>query len=303
VAYDLHPVESFRDYALWHYKRMLETFVDHVYWDDIFLQSCFDLVGAEAYESPDGTVQPAAGLFDMRELVRRTAVLQHEMGRTFQANQPHITNTAITPILSFAGSHLTWEDRAGEADYQDRFSRDYLRAESLGRHQGNVPFALHLCGPLSAPTDEAGKARRKWLDRTFAGVALVHELRHNGRTEVLDDALKRLYAFGYGNDSTEVFNYWDENPPVILSRPDASHLIVARQASAMIVVCDFGNGGDVLLSVDRKRLGIAADMTAADVETGRPLEVAPGGAVRVPLAKHDFKVVRIEGGPREAKEP
>ncbi len=141
VAYDLNPGESFRDYAMWHYRRMLETFVNHIYWDDIFLQSCFDVIGSEAYELPDGTIQPAAGLFDMRELIRRTAVLDHELGRNGRANQPHITNTAIAPILSFAGSHLTWEDRTGEADYQDRFSRDYIRAESIGRQHGNVPFA------------------------------------------------------------------------------------------------------------------------------------------------------------------
>ena len=68
VAYDLNPGESFRDYAVWYYQRMLATFADHIYWDDIFLQSCFDVIGSEAYELPDGNIQPAAGLFDMREL-------------------------------------------------------------------------------------------------------------------------------------------------------------------------------------------------------------------------------------------
>ena len=108
VAYDLNPGESFRDYAMWYYRRMLDTFVDHIYWDDIFLQSCFDVVGSEAYDLPDGSLQPAAGLWDMRELIRRTAVMKHELGRRACADQPHITNTAIAPILSFAGSHLTW---------------------------------------------------------------------------------------------------------------------------------------------------------------------------------------------------
>jgi len=296
-------VESFRDYAVWYYRKMLETFVDHVYWDDIFMQSCFDLVGTEAYELPDGTVQPAAGLLDMRELVRRTAVMQHEMGRTAQANQPHITNTAIAPILSFAGSHLTWEDRVGEMDYQDRFSRDYIRAEGIGRQHGNVPFVLHLAGQLFSPKDDQGKARRKWLDRTFAGVCLVHELRHNGRTEILDAMLQALYDYGYGDDAVRVFNYWEEDLPVRVSRPDASHLIVTRPGSAMVVVCDFGSGGDVLLTLDLKRLAMAGKPSAVDVETGQTLEVTADGGVKFPLKKHDFKLVRIAGQTKEGTHP
>jgi len=112
-AYDLNPGESFRDYALWYYKKMLDTFADAIYWDDTFMQSCFDVVGTEAYELPDGRIQPSSGLFDMRELIRRTAVLQHELGRTGRVNMPHMTNTGIAPILSFAGTQLSWEDKNG----------------------------------------------------------------------------------------------------------------------------------------------------------------------------------------------
>jgi hypothetical protein len=303
VAYDLNPVESFRDYAMWYYKKMLETFVDHIYWDDIFMQSCFDIVGTEAYELSEGMLQPASGLFDMRELIRRTAVLQHELGRTGRANQVHITNTAIAPILSFAGTHLTWEDRAGETDYQERFTREYIRAESIGRQHGNVPFALRLAGQLFTPTDDEAKAKRKWLDRTFAGVLLVHEMRHNGRTEVLDEALKALYDYGYGTDSVRVVNYWEEDLPIMLSRADASHLIVARPGSAMVVVCDFGNGGDVLLTLNLKQLAISGKVTATDVETGETLAVTNERAVRLSLKKHDFKLVRIAGRPEDASHP
>jgi hypothetical protein len=303
VAYGLNPVESYRDYAMWNYKKMFETFVEHIYWDDIFMQSCFNIVGTEACELSADTIQPASGLFEMRELIRRTAVLQHELGFTGRCNQVHITNTAIAPILSFAGTHLTWEDRAGETDFQDRFSRDYIRAESIGRQHGNVPFALHLVGVLSAPKGDEAKAKLKWVDRTYAGVLLVHEMRSINRIEVADAALAALYDYGYGTDSVHVANYWDEDLPITLSRADASHLVVARPGSAMVVVCDFGNGGDVLLTLDRKQLGISGKLTAADVETGRALEVTGDRAVRVPLKKHDFMLVRIAGRVEESSRP
>ena len=303
VAYDLNPGESFRDYAIWHYRRMLETFVDHIYWDDIFLQSCFDVIGSEAYELPDGTMQPAAGLLDMRELIRRTAVLDHELGRIGRANQPHITNTAIAPILSFAGSHLTWEDRSGEADYQDRFSRDYIRAESIGRQHGNVPFALHLVGQLLTPKDEEAKAKRKWIDRTYAGSTLIHEIRPLARVEIIDDMLKALFDYGYGSEATRVFNYWEDDLPVTLSRGDASHLIVTKPGSAMIVVCDYGNGGDVLVTLDLKRLGISGKLSAMDMETRGGLETMGDRTVKFTLKKHDFKVLRVMGQAQEVSKP
>jgi hypothetical protein len=303
VAYDLNPVESFRDYAMWYYKKMFETFVEHIYWDDIFMQSCFDIVGTEAYELSDDTIQPASGVFEMRELIRRTAVLQHELGFTGRCNQPHLTNTAIAPILSFAGTHLTWEDHAGAADFQQRFSRDYIRAESIGRQHGNVPFALYLLGELSAPKDDEAKLKRKWLDRTYAGVLLVHEMRPINRIEVVDAVLTALYDYGYGTDSVRVVNYWDESLPITLSRADASHLIVTRPGSAMVVVCDFGGGGDVLLTLNPKQLGISGKVTAADVETGRALKVTGDRQVKVPLKKHDFMLVRITGRTEEASHP
>ncbi len=295
VAYDLNPGGSFRDYAVWYYRKMLDTFADSIYWDDIFMQSCFDTVGTEAYELPDGRIQPSSGLFDMRELIRRTAIMDHEIGRTGIANQPHMTNTAIVPILSFAGTQLSWEDKNGAQDYQDRWPREYVRAESIGRQHGNVPFVLNLLADLPDPGTQEGKAKRAWLERTFAASGLVHELRPNGRVEVYDNALKILYEYGYGSDSASVYNYWDESLPVRLSRNGASHLVVSKPGSAMVVVSDYGDGGDVLLTLDRKLFEADGPIAATDMESKQPAEVTADGKVKVSLKKHDFKIVLLKG--------
>ncbi|PJB70173.1 MAG: hypothetical protein CO095_09210 [Armatimonadetes bacterium CG_4_9_14_3_um_filter_58_7] len=291
VAYDLNPGESFRDYALWYYKKMYMTFTDHIYWDDIFMQSDFDPIGTEAYRLADGNTQPASGLFDMRELIRRTRILYHELGRTGCLNQPHITNTAIAPILSFAGSHLTWEDRAGTQDFQDRFPRDYIRAESTGRQHGNVSFALLLLHG----TEKESKEKVDWIKRTAAGVLLVHEMRHFGPIKDQDDNLKTLYEYGYGLDGVQVYNYWDDNLPIVLSRKDAVHLIATKPGSALVLVVDYGEGGEVIVAPDLKRLGISGTVTAVDTESGQPVAVDSKGEVRLDLKKHDFGLIRIEG--------
>ncbi|NLF68218.1 MAG: hypothetical protein GX575_04095 [Candidatus Anammoximicrobium sp.] len=287
VAYDLNPGESFRDYAVWYYQRMLATFADHIYWDDIFLQSCFDVIGSEAYELPDGRLQPASGLFDMRELIRRTAVMMHEQGRRGCANQVHITNTAIAPILAFAGTHLTWEDRSGDQDFQDRFSRDYIRAESIGRQHGNVPFALLL---IRGPDPQ----RVAWARRTCAGVMLAHEIRPIGVIEDHERNLATLYDFGYGTDAAQVFNDWQTDVPVRVSRDDVAFLVVAKPGRVLVLVCDYGEGGDVVLAPDRQALGLSGQLSAVNTETNEPVAVTADGATKVTLKKHDFQLIRIE---------
>ena len=106
-----------------------------------------------------------------------------------------MTNTAIVPVLSFCSTQLSWEDRQGDADFQDRFSRDYIRAETIGRQSGNVPFT---CALINGGTDDA---KNQWILRTYAGVILTHELKPRAPAVAYRaywDNFLRLLAFGYG---------------------------------------------------------------------------------------------------------
>ncbi|MDQ3030694.1 MAG: hypothetical protein M3R09_11865, partial [Actinomycetota bacterium] len=284
-AYDLDPVESYRDYAAWHYHKMFTTFADAVYWDDIFPQSNFDTVGTDAYVLPDGTVQPSAGIWNMRELVRRGAVLAHELGKP-NRNMVHITNTAVAPILSFAGTSLTWEDRVGDADFQDRFSRDYILAESIGRQHGTVPFVL----PLAHGSDPAKVA---WAQRTGAGATLVHELGTHAWPEYTE-ARQRLLDFGYGGPEVQVSNYWQPDHPVKVEGSDCATLVASRPGRAVVVVCDYGEGGDLKLRLDAGVLGLQGPLAATDMEAGTPLAVGAAGEVLLPIKRHDFRMVLVE---------
>jgi len=287
VAYDMDPTESFRDYAMWYYRKMFDTFVEDIYWDDIFLQSNFDTVGTDAYELPDGTIQPSSGLFHMRELIRRTAVFQHERKKR-GFNMAHMTNTGIAPILSFCGTQLAWEDRAGDADFQDRYSRDYLRAESIGRQFGTVPYALTLLN--GSHTDP----KNKWVLRTNAGVTLTHEIKPSSAYLYPDywSNYVRLLEFGYGKPGVHVWNYWQEDYPAQITGSETSSLIVSKSGSAILVVCDYGNGGEVTVKLDPS-LGLGK-FTAEDIESSQPLVVGADGAISFPLKKHDFRVILVE---------
>ena len=85
----------------------------------------------------NGDIQPASGIFNQRAQVRRCAVLQRESGWTDDKNWVHMTNTALAPVLSFAGMNYDWEDTYGDMAIQERYSRECILAQSIGRQFGN----------------------------------------------------------------------------------------------------------------------------------------------------------------------
>jgi hypothetical protein len=290
VAYDVDPVESFRDYAMYWYKKMFEDAgCKNIYWDCIFPVSIFNLVGTEAYVLPNGDIQPATGIFNMRELVRRCAILQMEMGGK-PMNMVHMTSTAIVPILSFAQMNYDWEDNLGSRDYQDRYTRDYLRVMSIGRQTGNYPVVMSM---ISCP-----KEQYAWCERTATGVMLTHELRWGRGTQsgVFWDELKRLFDFGYGNPNVKVFNYWDKYYPVSTPGHESASLVVSKPGAAMLVVCDWGNGGDYSLQLDLAKLGLKEGFAATNVTDGKVLETK-GDKLMFKLKKHDYVIIGIKQNP------
>ena len=287
----LDPVRSFRDFAVWYYQKMLSTFADAIYFDDIFFQPNFkaNTVGTEAYKYPDGSVQPSMGLWNMRALIRRAAVLAQEMGKP-NANMVHMTNSAIAPILAFARQDVDCEMRAGENAYQDRFSRAFLQTEAIGRQFGNVPYVL---------AENYGPDPRKvaWAIRTQAGVMLTFELKllwgnwNRHYSACYWKNYDRLVKFGYGTPRVKVWNYWRHGYPLEITGDKTSSIILSKPGQALIVVCDWGHGGLIHLRLDHKVLLLPGRLTATDLETHRPLAVTAGGRIVFHLRKHDFKIL------------
>ena len=285
TAYDLDPAESYRDYAMWWYKKMFDTGAnDLIYWDDIFMQSNFNLVGSEAYRLADGSIQPASGLFNMRELVRRAAILQSELGKPAN-NMVHMTNTAITPICAFARMNYDWEDNAGYKDFQDRYTREYIRATSMGRQFGNFPVVL---APVNGTAGQFA-----WCERTATGVMLTHELRWSSSWKHYWQTLKLLYDFGYGDKEVKVYNYWDKEFPLRIEAIDSSSIVLAKDGQAMIMVCDYSDGGKVKIIPDLKKIGLNQNFTASDLETHKNLEVNDG-VISLSMKKHDYILILLK---------
>ena len=296
-SYSLDPCRSYLDFAAyWWEKALALGIVDYLYWDDIFCQSNFDLVGTESYRTADGDIQPASGIFNQRAQVRRCAVLQAEHGWTDRKNWVHMTNTALAPVLAFAGMNYDWEDVAGDTAIQERYPRECIQAQSLGRQFGNQVAVMGYFA-----TKDPKSEKLKWLHRTGTGACLAHEIQWP-RVKEWRDANELLTKWGYREPTTKVWNYFDEDVPfpAAVTGGTVASLAMAKKkvekvgggGEAIVIVSDWEKGGDYTVRPDCAALGIAAGFQAFDLETGKPLAVE-GGAVRVKLPRLDYVMIEL----------
>lgn len=278
--YGLNPVPSYQDYAIWWQKIMLQKITQDIFWDCPFLISSFNRSGQQqTYVLPNGRIQPTMGLYDMRALIRRTAIMEMEMGRK-PRNTVHMTNANLIPVVAFSQISVDWEDNRGVKPYQERYTREYLRAVSIGRQAGNLGCGLSLV-VLESPQAQAAM-------RSAAGVALTHEISYS-QTQAKDfwEAKLALYKFGYGFDTTRVWNYWDKAFPVKISgNPAALYVEKKNKKEAVLVVCDYDALKNYTAKLPRKIKKVTR------WQSSKPCTFL-GDTLKFDLNKYDFAMFTI----------
>lgn len=284
VSYDVCPVKSFQDAALWHYREMMAC-CDGIYWDNLYLSSNFNTITGGAWTDEQGRLHPSMGLWAMRDLVKRTAYLFNEEGRPVFSNVIHMTNACLVPVMAFANINLDWEWQYGNQDFQERFTPELTVAETIGRQCGNIP--LILSGGMRPESDD----QKAWLNRTRTGVCLVHELRAwDWQPKEMWDLYCKLFDFGYGAGAA-VYNYWDEGFPLKIGGLHGKAIVMSRDGKALVVVTDYGGGGECTLALDGARLRLAPGAKPKDLETGEALASSGPGQAHFTLRKHDYRAV------------
>ena len=205
--------------------------------------------------------------------------MEMEMGRQ-PRNTVHMTNANLIPVIAFSQISVDWEDNRGVKPYQERYTREYLRSVSSGRQAGNLGCGLSLV-VLESPEAE-------YAMRTAAGVALTHEISYS-QTQAKDfwDAKLELYKFGYGFDTTNVWNYWDRKFPVQISGKPAALYVEKRDGKeAMLVVCDY----DALKSYTAQFPWKIKSVTRW--QDSKPCEFQ-GNTLKFELGKYDFAMFKV----------
>jgi hypothetical protein len=232
----------------------------------------------DAYKAEDGSIVPAAGIWALRDLVKRTFVLMNERGM-LPMTFPHMTSFNPLPVMSFATVQYDWEWQYSRGEVQDRFTREYILLATTGEHAGVWPVLLG---------DQGAQASDPWIQRTFSAVRLVHEL--DGRVpqpilDILDDPALKVYR------------YWDDRPlPATTGNqeiPTVVYSVPGREA--VVVVVSYSEKDEkVKLKIDAKALGFANGFSVLDAEKkDAGTESIAGNVLSFQLKKHDMKLLRV----------
>lgn len=289
---------SYLDYILFYYRKEIELGMKGLYFDDMFPMTCRN-PDTVAKRDSDGSWHGNFGILEMRELVKRAAVMQHQLGVKPRLIQVHMTNCLLVPSFSFATSLLSWEDHYGEDVFQKRFKLDYLRAESLGSQLGAESVALDGIKRKTSKNDAAWKEKFRFLTRTQqalllpAGVKLWQRSPWPPDTGVEERELYKILGvlgeFGIWKDDCSFVPFYDDDGAI---GGVSGKVLVGSYRRRGEVLAVFGNlsGDDVAFvpKIDCGGLGISDAFTAVDAETGAVLKDR-----LVTLAPYDLRLVKF----------
>ena len=283
--YNNSPVESYQDYLLDCIKKLLDAGLDGVYYDNIRDWTTPNMTMGPAYILPSGKIQPYFDIFDMRKLIKRTAVLLYKEGKTFFDGRPifylHMTNTNLIPFMSLGGVTLDCEANYGSSDFQERFSEDWLQISAIGIQTGSIPEVL-----IQITGD-----KKNWTTRTFLATTLAYDIASimnaGGITNVYYKVWNKLKSYGYGTDKVKVYPCYAPSGKVKTSADVRITEYQNVDGSKVVCVSSFGYAGNV-------KLEFAENFSKAeDFENGKAIVCADGKTVEFNLKKHDFKIIKL----------
>lgn len=283
-------VASYRDFACWYAAQWVKRGIG-IYFDNSYPLRSYDILTTNAYRLPDGQIQPSAGIWARREYLKRVWVIHRTMAPAdaLPAMMIHMTNTHILPYMVFNDENLDLEWKFGPEPQQSKFPYDFLRAESLGRQTGNVPWVLDKI------MDTRSKEQERVAVRTRFGAMMVHEIRWwDVRKEDLD-LYKILNEFGYGQDDCQVWNYWQADYPFRASDPEAKSLLLDNGKELMLLVCTWDpQPAKVVFSLDTAKLRLRPTSAVNAEKPDESLDYdAKAGKLTLDLEGYGVRLVRM----------
>lgn len=280
--YNNTPTKSYQDFVLHNCVKLIEEGLDGIYYDNIRDWHNPNHVTGPAYTMKNGKVQPYFDVFDLRALIKRTAIMLTKKGQTIFDGRPmlvlHMTNTNLLPFTSLGSVCLDLEDKYGSMDFQDRFSEDYLKICTSGLQSGAIPEVLvQITGKKIAA-----------VTRTFLAVTLAYDLpmvlNAGGVTAVWFNTWRKLKSFGYGTENVEVFPCYQPSGFVTTDAPrvritEYRH----KNGERVLAVSSFGYAGKVTLKFKKPVKQIM------DWERNRVLKNAV-----IDLKKNDFRLIKVK---------
>jgi len=285
---------SYQDMALWSIKKMIEAGVDGIYLDNTMPRGNLNWAAGLAYIMENGEIQPNCGLFAMREYVKRIRTLFYQMGKEQPLIIVHMTNALVIPCFSFATIQYDWEWKRGITPHPERFSLDFVRAESIGLQAGLAPFCMEQI-------QTGSKELRKSLQRSFWALALPHGIK--GSTGGITD-YRELYRpdkvlgdFAYWEEDCTFVPYWEieKRKEIISSRKLL--LSYYKKPDKVMLICSNieKEKSDFTITINRKKLGLGSRIKVSDPCDNKPVLWLPDKSqIRLTIPGYDYRMILLE---------
>jgi hypothetical protein len=280
---------SQRDFFLNIYKNIISAGEGKIgiYIDDSFLVPGDNVNNGTAVMDQDGKVHPRVGILALRDLVKRLAVLMDQKKISPRLLMIHMTNSLIIPAHSFCDITYDWEMEYGSKDFQNRFSLDFIRAESTGKQIGALGAVLegiHNANKLPG----SYKSNMTRLTRTSLALQLLHEIVSNTRDHACDPKIifeirKIMHEFGIADKECKFIGYWQIGNKVKVTGGNFKCSYYIKGNKILLIVSNMGDKREAHIYWEKKKAKLV------DLENG---QIYPNGIVDIP--KHDFKILLLE---------
>ncbi|MDD3952723.1 MAG: DUF6067 family protein [Lentisphaeria bacterium] len=287
--YNNTPVRSYQDMMVFYARQLVQQGLDGIYYDNVRDWPVSDTSTGPAWKQSDGSIQPYFDIFDMRALIKRTAVMLWQENKTLLDGRPfliaHMTNTNLVPFMSFTSMTLDLEAFYGSTDFQERFSDGWLLNSTIGTQTGNIPQIL---------VQNSG-THIEWLTRTFLAVTMPYDLPvvmvAGGITNTFHKSWDMLRNFGYGTADVESFPCWN-SPPVKTANKDVRIAVHRHRKRQESILC-IGSKTKTDLTVELSLAGLNYQTNQiTDLENGKELP-CNGTNLQLSLPGYDFRILLV----------
>ena len=294
---EVNSAASYRDFAAWVQDQWLQRGIG-IYWDNNRARVSFNPRNSAAYFTENGSIQPAVGIWNLRELHKRVYKILAKHRQTYGPGlhwSCHMTNALLLPLHSWATVILDNEDSK-----TDVFDPAFVRTESTGFQVGAQGYSLkHLYGENNAVVKalpENQKAKISW------GMRMVHELARCGAAggsallkgdRRSPDQEKLIRNFGYGSDDVKVTNYWDRNATVKVSPENVKWIMMEHKDGRKMYVLSSYSVEPVKAAIEYASEQPTKNL--ADAETGESLGSWNGNKFEIPMpAPYGVRIIEVK---------
>ena len=291
------PSSSLIDRILYTGYQRLQHGASGIYYDDTFINPVINRE-ADSAGSIDEPGVTRTGILAMRELIKRTAAMSYELKKE-PLLMVHHTDGLLIPCFSFANLGLTWEMSAIQEDTQNRFSEDYIFAESNGIHAGLTSFVITGIKHYPSIRKDFSRWPIELRQKTLSllAVTLQHRMKTYGQWDIDQDTAttvgKAIYGFMADNPGYKFIPYWSKDKAVVTS-DDFKAAVYSGNGKALIIVSSYNSSGKGKIKIDFDKLAIAGNSEIYDLALRRTIK---NDTENLDIQRNAFTILFV--GPKE----